>query len=344
MEEKREAIELVIEAVTSGARKRLACEILGVSVRTLQRWETECREDARKEADKRIPRKLTLEERQKVLDIACSERFKDLTPYEIVAILAEEGTYIASERTFYRILKAEGLLSHRSNQRPGTKKAKPAEYAATGPGQVWSWDITWLSTTVRGLFLYAYIIKDIWTKEIVGWEVHEEENDRISSKMFQRLKAHYNLRGVVLHSDNGNPMRGSLMLMTMYNLGVIPSYSRARVSNDNPFSESLFKTMKYMPAYPGRFKHIDQAREWMAEFVHWYNTMHRHSAIGYVTPAQRRNGESQEIFRKRNETIKRAKEMHPERWSSAPRLWGCDDVVWLNPSDETREMLLQKSA
>lgn len=344
VDEKREAIELVREAVSSGARKRPACELLGVSVRTLQRWETECREDFRKDVQKHIPRKLTPEERQKVIEIACSDRFKDLTPYEIVAILAEEGTYIASERTFYRILKSEGLLSHRGNQRPGRKSTKPREYAASGPDQVWCWDITWLPTTVRGIFLYAYMIVDIWTKDIVGWEIHEEENDRVSSEMFQRLKSEYDLDGVILHSDNGNPMRGSLMLMTMYQLGIIPSYSRPRVSDDNPFAESLFKTMKYVPAYPGRFKDIVHAREWMAEFVDWYNTKHRHSAIGYVTPAQRRSGKYREIFKKRNETIQKAKKTHPERWSCSPRVWNCDDVVWLNPSDETREMLLQKSA
>lgn len=344
LDQKQEAISLSAEAVESGARKELACELLGVSTRTMQRWEVKCREDARRDAPKEVSRKLTDDERQRVIDIACSARFKDLTPYQIVAILAEEGTYIASERTFYRILKAEGLLTHRGNQKPRKKQTKPREYMASGPDQVWSWDITWLPTTVRGLFLYAYMVIDIWTKEIVGWEIHEEENDMISSEMFQRLKLRYDLDGIVVHSDNGNPMRGSLMLMTMYHLGIIPSYSRPRVSDDNPYSESLFKTLKYMPAYPGKFTDIAHAREWMAEFVHWYNSLHRHSAIGYVTPEQRRSGEYRQIFRKRNETIEKARKLHPERWSSTPRVWECNDEIWLNPSEETKKILLQKSA
>jgi putative transposase len=344
LEEKQRAHELVRVAMTSGARKKQACAVLGISIRALQRWEQACNPDGRKGAGKKVPRKLSEEERQKVKDTACEAQFKDLTPYEIVAILAENGIYIASERTFYRILKANGLLHHRGNGKPPIRSGEPQELIATGPNQIWSWDITWLRTDVRGLFYYAYMIKDIWTKDIVGWEIHDREDDALAAALFNCLRLKHDMKGIYLRSDNGNPMKGATMLMTLYNLGVIPSYGRPRVSNDNPFIESLFKTLKYTAGYPGQFKDIEHARRWMADFVNWYNTEHRHSSIGYVTPQQRRCGDYKEIFNRRNEALARAKGKHPERWVNRQRAWGCNDVVYLNPGKETKETLMKKSA
>ena len=165
----------------------------------------------------------------------------------------------------------------------------------------------------------------------VGWEIHEYESVDIASDMFKRLKTKYNVKGVRLHSDNGNPMRGATMIITLHSLGVIPSFSRPRVSNDNPFIESLFSTMKYTAGYPGRFKSLQHSREWMSEFVNWYNTKHRHSAIGYVTPEQRGSGVDLEIFKKRNEVIEAARKKHPERWVKKIRKWENVDIVLLNP-------------
>lgn len=287
--------------------------------------------DRRKGANKTVIRKLSPEERQEVNDISCEDRFKDLTPHEIVPILAEEGRYIASESTFYRILREDFLINHRSNRKTKSKTAKPPELKATGPNQVWTWDITWLRTEVSGIFYYCYMIKDIWKKNIVGWEIHECESVDIAANMFKRLKNKYRLKGVRLHSDNGKPMRGATMIITLHNLGVIPSFSRPRVSTDNPFIESLFCTMKYTAGYPSRFKSLSHTREWMSEFVNWYNTKHRHSAIGYVTPEQRGTGIDLEIFRKRNEAIKEARENHPERWGNKIRKWENKDIVILNP-------------
>lgn len=330
-EEKKRTIELVKEATASGARKEKACETIGISIRSFQRWETTCKTDGRKGSIKRIPRKLTEEEVQKVKDTACEEKYKDLNPYEIVAILAENGIYLASVRTFYRILKANGFLHHRGNTKPAVKRSRPEELVATGPDQVWSWDITWLRTDVRGLFYYCYMIKDIWTKDIIGWEIHDREDEELAAVMFKRLQMKHNMKGIYLRSDNGNPMKGATILMTLYNLGVIPSYSRPRVSNDNPYIESLFKTLKYTAGYPGQFKDIGHARTWMANFVNWYNTEHRHSAIGYVTPRQRRSGIYKEIYKKRNDTLVVARERNPERWVNKQRVWGCNDKVYLNP-------------
>ena len=344
LKEKHWVCELVRDAMTSGARKKQACEVLGISIRALQRWEQACNPDRRKGARKRVPRKLSEEERQKVKATACEAQFKDLTPYEIVAILAENGLYIASERTFYRVLKANGLLHHRGSGKPPIRSGEPQELIATGTNQIWSWDITWLRTDVRGLFYYAYMIKDIWTKDIVGWEIHDREDDALAAAMFNRLRLKHDMKGIYLRSDNGNPMKGATMLMTLYNLGVIPSYGRPRVSNDNPFIESLFKTLKYTAGYPGQFKNLEHARTWMANFVNWYNTEHRHSAIGYVTPQQRRSGDFKIIFGKRNETLTSAREKNPERWVKNQRVWGCDERVYLNPGKKTKEMLMNKCA
>jgi putative transposase len=344
LEEKHQVRALVRDAMISGARKKKACEVLGISIRALQRWEQACNPDGRKGAVKSIPRKLSEEEKQKVKDTACEEQFKDLTPYEIVAILAENGIYIASERTFYRILKADGLLHHRGNGKPPIRSGEPQELIAIGPNQIWSWDITWLRTNVRGLFYYTYMIKDIWTKDVVGWEIHDREDDALAAALFHRLRLKHDMKGIYLRSDNGNPMKGATMLMTLYNLGVIPSYSRPRVSNDNPFIESLFKTLKYTAGYPGQFKDLEHARTWMANFVNWYNTEHRHSAIGYVTPQQRRSGDFKIIFGKRNETLASAIEKNPERWVNNKKVWGCDELVYLNPDKKTKEMLMKKCA
>lgn len=321
-----------------------ACEMAGISIRTFQRWRRDSLEDKRKGAVKKVPRKLTDEEIERVKKTACLPEYRDLTPYEIVAILAEKDEYIASERTFYRILKMMGLLHHRGDGKAPIRHAEPKELVATGPNQVWSWDITWLKTDVRGLFYYAYVVKDIWTKDIVGWEIHDREDDELSSQLFMRLKKKYDMRGIFLRSDNGNPMKGATMLMMLYHLEVIPSYSRPRVSNDNPFIESFFKTLKYTAGYPGHFKSIDHARTWMADFVNWYNTKHRHSSIGYVTPEQRRNGDYKEIFARRNDAVTRARELHPERWVNRQRVWGCNESVYLNPSLETKEKLLKNIA
>jgi len=330
-EDKQSTLVLINEAIASGARKGKACDALDISLRTCQRWEKECSADRRKGATKRVLRKLSVEEQQEIVDVSCSEQFKDLTPHEIVPILAEQGRYIASESSFYRVLRASELVNHRGNSKPQSLRAKPPELKATGPNQVWSWDITWLKSDVFGMFYYCYMIKDIWKKNIVGWEIHEYESVDIASDMFKRLKTKYNVKGVRLHSDNGNPMRGATMIITLHSLGVIPSFSRPRVSNDNPFIESLFSTMKYTAGYPGRFKSLQHSREWMSEFVNWYNTKHRHSAIGYVTPEQRGSGVDLEIFKKRNEVIEAARKKHPERWVKKIRKWENVDIVLLNP-------------
>jgi putative transposase len=328
----------------SGARKIKCCEVIGISLRTLERWEKGEAWDRRKGAEKSVPRKLSEEEKAAIVSISCSKEYQDCNPYEIVAILAEKGTYLASESTMYRVLRAMNMLHHRSNCRVGTSSSRPPELVATGPNQVWSWDITYLKTSVAGMFLYAYAIIDIFSRKIVGWKISNVENADEAVSLFRRLTAIYDLSGVRFHSDNGNPMKGATMLMLLYHLGIVPSFSRPRVSDDNPFIESFFKTVKYSAGYPKCFSDIAHARDWFGDFVNWYNTEHRHSQIGYVTPQQRHDGSADLIFSLRNQTYVLAKERHPERFCGRLKQWSAPQEVYLNPTPETKNKAISSAA
>ena len=213
---------------------------------------------------------------------------------------------------------------------------------AHGPHQVWSWDITYLPTPVRGVFLYLYVILDVWSRKIVGAHVHDTESAAHAAALFTRTcqRARLDPRGLVLHADNGGPMKASTMVATLERLGVLPSFSRPRVSNDNPFSEALFRTLKYCPAYlSGPFADRTAAAAWVARFVQWYNHEHQHSAIRFVTPEERHTGRDIAILAHRRDVYDRARRKHPERWSGATRNWTPVTTVRLNP---TREDLLDQ--
>ena len=327
-------MELIEEAVTDGARLFRACAVIEISTRTFSRWKDGSWVDGRKGAPKAVPRKLTEAEKDELVDVACSEKYRDQTPYEIVVDLLEKGTYIASASTFYRVLRERGLLHHRGESKAPKKSARPPELVANGPNQVWSWDITYLKTCVSGIFLYAYVIIDVWSRKIVGWEIHERESPELAAEFFQRLSRSLKLDGVRLHADNGNPMKAATILMMFYHLGIIPSFSRPRVSDDNPYSEALFKTLKYSVRYPKFFTDLAQARSWFAGFIAWYNTEHRHSGIGYVTPQARHEGVDIELFATRNKTLSIARALHPERWGKRIAVHESDRVVYLNPIPE----------
>jgi transposase InsO family protein len=339
VKDREHAVTIIQEAITNGARLKRACDTVEISIRTYQRWKAGELKDKRKGAQKRIPRKLTTEEEAKIIRLCCSPEFKDFNPYDIFIILLETGTYIASIRTIYRVLKKANLLHHRSNKKPGTRKSAPKEAVATGPNQVWCWDITWLPTRVKGIFLYSYMIIDIWDKSIVGWSIHEEENEAHAKDLFDQVLAEQGYPDVHIHSDNGNPMKGLSLLALFYFLKISNTYSRPRVSNDNPFIESFFGTMKCSVKYPGRFDTIDEAREWMARFVAYYNTEHRHSGIAYFTPKQMRTGSYKTIVDIRNKTMQEAYRKNPARWSRNAKQWDKDFTVYLNPSLDTRQKL-----
>lgn len=332
------AIQLIATAVNQGARQNLACKIIGITPRSLQNWRIAGLEDQRQIVTKKPANKLSEQERGYILTVCNSEEFKDQSPKQIVPALADKGLYIASESSFYRILQDEGQLVHRGRaSAPGTI-VKPEPYVADGPNQVWSWDITYLASTVKGCFFYLYLFMDLFSRKIVGWEVHENESSELAAEILRKTKLaealpwHHEL---VLHSDNGGPMKGATMLATMQKIGVVPSFSRPSVSNDNPFSEALFKTLKYVPVYPSKpFDVVDDARQWVAKFCKWYNHSHRHSGLKFVTPVQRHNGEDVKILEQRKHVYEQAKKMHPERWTGTIRNWNHEAIVELNPANE----------
>lgn len=336
-------VELIKEAGAAGARQSKACKVVGISLRTLQRWGVGDRvlADGRgAAAQRRQPRnKLSSLERQSVLDIANSQEFAHLAPNQIVPMLADQGRYIASESTFYRVLRDAGQMTHRGKVKPPTRK-RPASLHADAPNQLWSWDITYLATTVKGIFFYLYLIMDIFSRKIVGWEIYETESAEQASRLFRKtcLREGIAGKGLVLHSDNGSPMKGATMLATLQKLGVMPSFSRPSVSNDNPYSEALFKTLKYHPGFPDKpFDCLESARVWMAGFQHWYNEVHLHSALKFVTPGQRHRGEDIVILEERQRLYEAAKAKQPERWSRKTRDWTLVGTVYLNPGKPVKK-------
>jgi transposase InsO family protein len=336
---KRVVAEAADEARRSGARMPAICDLLELSARTLQRWKLSITPDGRKGSPRHVPRKLTEAERQRVKETICSPRFTDMYPPEIVATLASEGVYLASESTMYRIMREEKLLSHRRKSKAPEKREKP-RLKATAPDQVYSWDITWMKSSVTGIYFYLYMVVDVFSRRIVEWEIHERESSAKAAAMLRRLSGKKVIKGVVVHSDNGAPMRGLSMLATMQQLGVVPSFSRPHVSTDNPYSESLFRTLKYRPSYPGRFETIDEAKDWTRAFVYWYNHKHMHSGISFVTPHERHYGKDVEILKVRRKTYRLAYKQNPARWSRGPQGWKRKEVVYINPAQEEIEKKL----
>jgi putative transposase len=244
------------------------------------------------------------------LSLCHDPAYASLPPGQIVPRLADQGIYIACEASFYRILHAAREQHHRGRSRRPGVSTPPKGYCATAPNQVWSWDITYLPTRVRGMFFYLYMI--VVQKAI--------------------LSEGCLLAPPVLHSDNGSAQKGFTLRATLENLGVTASYSRPHVSDDNPYSEALFRTVKYRPDYPSQgFDMLDDARVWVKGFVSWYNHDHRHSAIRYVTPSARHEYRDEKLLEMRRRVYEAAKARHPERWSNRTRNWDYIDEVWLNP-------------
>lgn len=323
------------EATRTGARLASACEVIDLDVRTVQRWRERGEDggdDLRRGPNTRPANALSEEERAKVLAIARSAEFRDTTPKTIVPTLADRGEYTASESTFYRVLREAGEMTHRGRARPPTPRPVPT-HTATGPNQVWSWDITYLPTTVKGVFLYLYLVMDIWSRRIMGWAIHPEESSQHAAVLLtQACKAAGIEPGtLVIHSDNGGPMRGATLLATLQKLGVMPSYSRPRVSDDNPFSEALFRTLKYVPWYSGKpFADTAGASRWVEGFVRWYNRAHLHSGISYVTPDARHQSLDVAQLEQRRAVYQAARERHPSRWSRHARRWEREAEVSIN--------------
>lgn len=324
---------LVNGAISEGCRQAKACEVVGIDAKTYQRWALKpILGDQRRGPVTEPANKLTAKERARIISISIEKDFVSMSPHQIVPTLADRGEYAGSESSFYRILSEEKLLHHRGRAKP-KQINRPKAFEATKPNELYSWDITYLLSSLRGQYFYLYLFLDIFSRKIVGHEVHECESMELSSRLLQSICISQGIEKNQLHvhSDNGGPMKGATMLTTMQWLGVVPSFSRPSVSNDNPFSESLFKTLKYCPEYPSKpFDNLEAARTWVDKFVQWYNNEHLHSGINFVTPESKHKGEDIEILRKRNIIYLEAKGKNPNRWSGKTRNWSPVEIVKLN--------------
>jgi putative transposase len=340
--ERTHIIGLVNESIKHGARQSKACQVLQLSQRTLQRWQldqaaAQPKGDLRPSRTQRPANQLNQAERDKILAVANSAAFAHLPPSQIIPQLADQGLYIGSESSMYRILRKSCQLAHRTSLRPAKARTKPRAIVATAPKQLLSWDITYLPTLIKGRYFYLYLFMDIFSRKIVGWQVYDCESSELAAQVVTDI-CHQEgiLPGQVqLHSDNGAPMRGAMLAATLQAFGVLPSFSRPAVSNDNPYSEALFKTLKYHPIYPRTpFASLLAARIWVGQFVAWYNNEHRHSATRFVTPNERHQGLDKDILAKRVDVYEQAKQLNPNRWSGNTRNWQPITEVHLNPDKQ----------
>jgi len=341
LEDRQTLVTDIDTAREAGARLALACDIAGIDERTFQRWkagEGLLRGDGRPLAERLTPaHALTESERAAIIALANEPRYAELPPARIVPALADEGRYIASESTFYRVLRDHRQLRHRSRaQAPTTAPRPPTTHIATGPRQVWCWDMTYLPTHVIGQWFYLYLILDLYSRKIVGFAVEGTDNSDHAAQLVKRTALAEGIHSLadkpVLHGDNGSTLKATTVLAMLHWLGVRPSYSRPRVSDDNAYAEALFRTAKYRPEFPAKgFAAIDVARRWGSDFVRWYNTEHRHSGIRYVTPEQRHAGDDQAILASRHTLYQAARANNPKRWSRKTRNWSPIGAVTLNP-------------
>ena len=343
--EDRQALARDIQiAHDDGALLRLACATAGIDERTLQRWKAQdglARGDRRPDAPRPTPdHALSADERAEVLRVANEPRFADVPPARIVPMLADENRYIASESTFHRVLREHGQTRHRGRARAPRRTRPPTTHIATAPGQVWCWDMTYLPATVHGRWFHLYLILDLYSRKIVGWEVHDRDDADHAAHLVRRTALAEGIAACVakpvLHGDNGATLKATTVLAMLHWLGIKPSYSRPRVSDDNASAEALFRTAKYRPEFPAQgFADLDTARAWALDFLRWYNVEHRHSGIRYVSPTQRHAGGDHAILAARHALYTDARASNPARWSGNTRNWSPIGAVALNPERDS---------
>ncbi len=344
LEQRQLTISMIDQARAEGARLNPACECAEIDAATYRRWQ----HDGKVLADRRAnavrpvpPTKLSSEEREMILLTCHLPEFQSLPPSQIVPTLADIGFYLGSESSFYRVLRQANEQNDRGRSKPRKKRAKPNEFHATGPNQCWCWDVTWLKSPVRGKFYYLYMMMDVFSRKVTAWEVHDVESGEYASNLLQRGVLAEGCTSTLqcLHADNGAIQKSSTLRAKMEWLGIEASYSRPRVSNDNAIPEAFFRTTKYRPDFPyDGFENLDAARQWCNTFMHWYNEIHKHSAIKFVTPAQRHRGDDVQILAQRHEVYRQAKAANPSRWSGATRNWTRPETMVLNP-DKPEEKL-----
>lgn len=336
--QRNEILELVDEAVGNGARYNRACEVISIAPSTLRRWRPSggaVREDCRPTALRPVPAGRHSDEERQVIVTTCNlPEFASLPPSQIVPALADRGEYIGSESTIYRELKRVGQLAPRGRAKVRQKRKTPTTHLATAINQVWMMDVTWLPSRVKGQFYYLYMVEDLFSRFGVHWEVFDEESSEHTCQIVEQSiwREKCPIHPPILHRDNGSVLKSQTVMQKLRDLGVSSSHSRPRVSNDNAFIESLFRTLKYSPRWPSEgFESLEAARLWANKFMSWYNHEHKHSSLKFVTPAQRHRGEDIEILAKRHKVYQQAKAANPQRWSRDTRNWDHQPVMALNP-------------
>lgn len=342
------------EAVENGAGRNAAARKIGLSPKTIREWRKKpAGKDRRPEALRPAsPIALSDEERDEILRVCNHPDHADLPPGQIVPRLADKGIYLASESTFYRVLKANNQAARRGKARAPAPRKAPKRHTASAPNQIWVWDITWLPSEVAGIFYKLYMVMDLYSRFIVTAEVWEEENAENSITVVQRaalsqgIAIGTNKNAPILHGDNGSPIKAATVQARLISLGITPSYSRPRVSNDNPHAESAFRTLKYHPSIPSAFTSLDQAREWTLQFVRWFNHEHLHSSLRFVTPASKHQGHDTQILQARSSLYQNARRNNPDRWiQNTPRNWTPVSSTSLHPPNaKDIERTLKKSA
>ena len=309
---------------------KLACMALGVSRATFYRRR---RPPSGQQQPRPTPaRALSEAERAAVFETLCSDRFADASPEEVYATLLDEGTYLCSPRTMYRILASKTKVRDRRRQRRHPKHPKP-EVVARAPNQAWSWDITRLAGPKKGKGFCLYVILDLYSRYATGWMVADRENAVLAGRLIEETCQKHEVRPQVLplHSDRGAPMTAQCTAQLLADLGVTRSLGRPRVSDDNPYSESQFKTLKYHPSFPGRFADLAEARAFCQSFFRWYNEEHRHGGIAMLTPEQVHFGRASSVIARRQAVLDSARAARPERFvGGPPKLRRLPDEVWIN--------------
>lgn len=328
---------MAIEAVAVDVDTSAVCRSVGVSRASFYRRRRSAGPSPRSPRPP-SPRALVLAERQAVLDVLHSDRFVDQSPAEVHATLLEEQTYLCSPRTMYRVLAGADEVRERRHQARHPAYSAP-ELVATGPNQVWSWDITKLKGPVKYVYFSLYVILDLFSRYVVGWLVAGHESARLAERLIEQTCAKQGItpHQLTIHADRGAPMRSKLVSLLFSDLGIAASHSRPRVSNDNPFSESQFRTFKYRPEFPDRFGSLEDARAIGHHLFAWYNDAHHHSGLSYLTPADVHHGRAATILDVRHRTRLAAYAAHQERFvNGPPGLETLPTAVWINPPSKTR--------
>jgi putative transposase len=321
---------------------RPACEALDVCRASYYRWSIALKSEIYG-AKPYVPSwSLSNEQRQEVLDILHADRFIDRSPWSVYAALLDEGTYLCSVRTMYRILKEQGEVRERRNQLSHPVYSKP-ELLATGPNQVWSWDITKLKGPVKWTYYYLYVMLDIFSRYVVGWMLASRECNSLAQKLIEQSCQNQSIgpSQLIIHSDRGPSMSSKPVALLLADLGITKSHPRPHVSNDNPYSEAQFKTLKYRPEFPERFGSLEDARSFCQRFFPWYNTEHYHSGIGYLTPEQVQFGLSKQIVKEREAVLKKAYQKYPDRFKKGiPKAMPLPETAWINEPPPKSEGVL----